>query len=330
MGGATRIPLSQTAALPQLPTVRVPLPAAIPLCLAVVAGTWWYGSRQLDFLTPPTPAELDAVRSRVESSLPPMEQPEDAVSAPPEARPEPPPPPPEPPKPVIDPGDLSLPPTLDDYHDLAAKGADHLIDLAVLLETEGEHQRALLAWERVLDAGKPDDAQAAAAIAAIKRLRPTLPAWNPDPSKAIPVVLHAGTGKKTARVLKPMLEETARELESASAGILRITTAVTTGKSGAKTSAPPPVALWLAGSAKDAPSSDVLSFTVESEESLHEVVRKTTFQIIRSYLARIASPAAPREMPEGTSALDALHSRITRRSWRELGTRLNAAPGKTD
>ena len=309
--------------------MRVPLSIVIPLCLAVIAGTWWFGTRNLDFLTTPSPARLAEIRQSVESALPPADQPDDAVSAPPPA-PEPPPAPPEPPLPHLDPGDLNLPPALDEYHDLAAKGADHLIRLAVLLETEGESERALLAWERVLDATKPDNSQAIAALAAIKRLRPASPPWNKEPAAAIPITLHAGTSGKTATLIPPALEDAARKIEQASAGILKVTTHMTTGKTGRKSPKTSPVALWLAGATEDSPSSDVLSFTLESGKDLHEHVSLTVFLIIRSYLARISTPIPPREMGEHESAADALNSHITRRSWRELGTRLNTAPQKPD
>jgi hypothetical protein len=312
--------------------VRVPIPVVIFLAFAVVGGTWWYGSRNADFLTPPPKAKLDAVRARVESSLPPADHPDDAVSEPAAAKIAEPPPPPEPAKPVIDPGDLTRPPGLDSYCDLESKGTTHLMDLAAFLETQGQFQRALLAWERVIDTGKPDDAQTNAAITAIKRLRPTLPDWNTDPSTAIPVTLHAGTGKKPAQILTPILEETARELEHASAGILKVTAHVTAGKKNSTGSGPPPVALWFSGSGeKPKPrSTEVLSFTMGSPESLHEEVRKTAFQILRGYLGRVAGQTPPRDMVNGVSPMEALSSHITRRSWREVGTRLNLPPEKNE
>ena len=87
------------------------------------------------------------------------------------------------------------------YGERSPQGAAHLIELATALEEASEPRRALLAWERVMDLTKPDETQAATAISSIKRLRPTLPDWNPKPETAIAITLHASTGKKLAKSL---------------------------------------------------------------------------------------------------------------------------------
>lgn len=321
-----RFPLSEPHGLHQFPGVRVPVPLVILCCLAVIGGSWWYGTRNADFITPPSEAKLAEIRMRVESSLPPADHLGDAVSAPPETRRPPAPIVPEILKPVIKPADFSRPPSLQEYTDLAKNGTAYLIDLAVMLENEGQFQRALIAWERVIDSQKPDESQALAAIAAIKRLRPTLPDWNTEASQAIPITLHAGTGGKTALVLKPVIEETARELERASAGILKVTASVTAGRGDLTASGPPPVALWLAGPEKNTRSTEVLSFTVDSAETLQQEVAKTVFGILRGYLARETPQTPPRAIGDDEPALEALNSHISRRSWQDLGKLLNLSP----
>lgn len=306
--------------------MRVPLPLVIFSCLAVVGGTWWHGRRNTDFLTPPSESKLADIRMRVESSLPPADHPGDAVSVPPEIRNAPPPALPETLKPVIKPGDFTRPPSLYEYADLAQNGSNYLIDLAVMLEAEGQFQRALIAWERVIDTGKPDESQSSAAITAIKRLRPTLPDWNTDPSQAIPITLHAGTGENTAPILTPILEEAARDLERASAGILKITATVAAGRGNLAASGSPPVALWLAGPTPKNRSTEVLSFTVDSPETLPQEVRKTVFRILRSYLARETPHPPPRSIADEVPPLEALNFHISRRSWLELGNLLNLPP----
>ena len=172
----------------------------------------------------------------------------------------------------------------------------------------------------MLDCGKPDESQANAAISAIKRLRPITPDWNTDPTKSLAIALHAGTAKKTTKLLKPILDEAARELERASAGILKVTATVTAGKDNPKTKAPATIALWLAGPAKDARSSQVLSFTLGPPESLRDEVRRTVFSIVRSQ--------PPTAAGDGENPVDVLNSQITRLRWLELGTMLNQAPEK--
>lgn len=304
--------------------MRVPIPLVLFLAFAVVTGAWWHGTRNSDFLTPPSEVKLAEIRVKVEASLPQADHPGDAISAPAATTaPVPPPPPVEEPKPTIDLGDLSKPPTLQEYGDVASQGAAKLVELAVLLETKGEFQRALLAWERVIDMGKADETQTLAAIAAIKRLRPTLPDWNTDAATAIPIVLHAGTGKKTAKILESVLQQTARDIEHASAGILKITAKVNASKRELAAKGPAPIALWMMGPAKDSGSTEVLSFTVGSPESLHVELQKTVFLLIRGYLARVTTHMPPPALKDGGNPLEALGCNVTRLSWKDLGTALN-------
>ena len=309
--------------------MRVPIPAVILLIIAVVGGMWWHGTREKDFTTPPSPAKLREIRTRVESSFPQNDKVADAISVP--AKPIEPPKPvvvEPPPKPEIDLGDLTAQPTLTQYGERSPQGAPHLMELAAALEEKGQFQRALLAWERVLDLTKADENQAKAAVSAIRRLRPTLPDWNTDPAKAIAIKLHAGTGKKMAKTLTPVLEQAARDIEKASAGMLKVTTEITAGKSNAKGASP--VALWLAGSTKKASSTEVMSFTVESPEALHAEVMKTLFQLVRGFLGQTTSYTAPAALADQENPQDALTFRITRLCWNEFATSLNLPPKKEE
>lgn len=302
--------------------MRVPIPIVMLLAVSVVGGVWWKNTRHMDFMTPPTPEELVALRLKVESSLPRPEVAVDAISVPPPVRePIPVPPVPEP-EPEMDLGDLTRPPTLQSYAEVSPEGAAKLIELARKLEEKGEFPRALLAWERVLDLTKPDEVQAAMAVSSIKRLRPTLPPWNADPAKAIEIVLHAGTGKKLATALKPVLEEVARDLETASSGTITVKSVVTAGKTNSSTRRPAPVALWLSGPEKNSPSTEVLSFTANSSELLRQEVMKTVFTLIRGHLGRQTAYTPPAELAEDGDAEDALQFRITRLCWREFATAL--------
>jgi hypothetical protein len=321
-------PLSGRETPRQVPAVRVPIPAVIVLIIAVMGGVWWHGTKDKDFLTPPSAEKLQEVRARVESSFPqtgrveavtpepakPTDSPEPVVESAPE--------------PTIDLGDLSLPPTLTLYGDRSPQGAAALIALAAALEEKGQFQRALLAWERVLDLSKPSETETNTAISSIKRLRPTLPDWNTDPAKKIPVVLHAGTGKKMAGTLTPVLEQVAREVEKASAGLVKVTTSVTAGKSNAKGASP--VALWLSGPAKSTVSTEVLSFTVDSPDALHREVLTTIFQLVRGFLSQTTSYTPPAALAEKENPEDALNHRITRLCWNEFAASLNLPPKKVE
>ncbi len=282
---------------------------------------WWKNTRHMDFMTPPSEARLVEVRQSVESSFSNAKRVE-PIAVPPVVEP---PPPPEPPKPVVDLGDLTTPPTLQSYGEISPQGTDHLIKLATALEEKGEFQRALLAWERVIDLTKPDAAQSATAISAIKRLRPTLPDWNTKPETAIQIQLQAGTGKKLAKTLTPILEGVARDLERASSGIVKINTTVTPGKTN---KALTPVAIWLTGPGKKPVSTEVLSFTVDSPDKLQEEIHKTVFVLVRTYLSKSTAYTPPVELGAGENPMEALAFRITRLGWSEFATSLNVPPKK--
>ena len=297
----------------------------ILLVLAVVGGVWWSNTRHLDFLTPPSETKLAEIRIKVKSSLPQEDHSSDAISVPAVKAPEP---PPLVEEPEMDLGDLTTPPTLHHYGELTPEGAAHLIELATGLEKKGEFQRALLAWERVVDLAQADATQADTAISAIKRLRPTLPEWNSKPEAKIQITLHGGTGKKQAGTLISVLGDVARDLEAASSGIVKVTAAVTAGKTSTTAKGPTPVALWLAGAAKKSPATETLSFTVASPDALREDILKTVFQLIRSHLSRTTKYTPPAALAEAEDPQGALNFRVTRLCWSEFATALNLPPSK--
>ena len=298
----------------------------ILLVLAVVSGMWWGNTRRMDFLTPPSAAKLEAIRIKVKSSLPRQDQRDDAISVP--AVVKAPTPPPIVEEPEMDLGDLTTPPTLQSYGELSSRGAVHLIALAGGLEKKGEFQRALLAWERVVDLTPADADQAATAISAIKRLRPTLPEWNAQPEAKIAITLHAGTGRKLAATLTPILVDVARDLEAASSGILKVAATVTPGKTSTPVKGPTPVALWLAGPDKKSASTETLSFTVTEPETLRQDILKTVFQLIRSHLGRATKYIPPAALADGENPQGALNFRVTRLCWSEFAGALNLPPTK--
>ncbi|MCX6873405.1 MAG: hypothetical protein NTW21_06300 [Verrucomicrobia bacterium] len=288
-------------------------------------GIWWLGTRRMDFLTPPSEARLAAIRQQTEASLPPprIRPPRSLPQVP--VTPAPAPIPEKKPEPGVEIGDLNPNPGLNTYAELAPKGARHLIELASLLETAGEFPRTLLAWERVLDSTQPEPPQATAAIAAIKRLRPTVPAWNVEAAAAIPIVIHASTDTPLEKTLRTTLEQAANDLQRSSSGILKVTAKVTIIRKRSPRNTPPDVALWLSGSAEKSAATETLSFSVTKPENLQADILRKLFRLVSKHLEHDHAcapiiPAAADEAP-----LDVLEFHLTRLHWQDLGRSLNAA-----
>jgi len=301
--------------------MRIPLYLAIPISLVTVALIWWGCTRKMDFLTPPSEARLGQIRAEALASLHVSRIEDDAISVkvpvtdrdptltdPIHLEP-------------VDLGDIKSPPVLDTYSDRAPEGAAKLIALGRALEGEGAFQRALLAYERVLDLSQPDPEQIQSALAAIRLLRPTLPRWNNDKAAALPVVIHVGTGEKFADILPEILGQITADLNSASSGLNDFSFKLHIGRSIRTTDAPTPVALWITGTGEKAPSTDVLSFTTDDPEILNADLLKIIFNLIRAHLSKSASyNPAPEAMDDPMAALG---SNITRLLWKEFGTILN-------
>ncbi|MCU0752342.1 MAG: hypothetical protein MUF86_00155 [Akkermansiaceae bacterium] len=298
------------------------MPIVILLALAVVGGVWWHGTRDHDFLKPPSGPQLEMVRAQAALMQPPADHPEDGKPAP-AGTAQPREPLADPPAPAVDPGDLKDPPTLALYRDDPPASAGDLLKLSSTLEAMGEIQRALLAAERVMDSAKPDEDQMRTAVGIIRRLRPQLPDWNAEAAAALPVTLHAGTGKSTAILLEPLLRELASEIERASAGILKVTAKVASGRDIPEDMGPPPVAIWLAGPADGTRSTEVISFTVISPETLRDDLAGSLLVLLRGHIGRTTALRIPQS--GAADPVGQLRSHVTRLVWLELGSRLNPA-----
>lgn len=302
--------------------MRIPPLIAIPLSILTVLLVWWLGTRNMDFLTPPSEARLQQVRAEALASLPVTRIEDDAMAI-------------RVPLPKNDPtspnqisilepvdlGDITTPSVIDTYSDRAPEGSARLLALGAALEQTGASQRALLAYERVLDLAQSNPEQIQSATASIRRLAPTLPLWNEDTDKAFPVTIHIGTGQKFAKVLPEILEAITSDLNQASSGLIRFSHKLNIGRSIHATDGPTPVALWITGGADSAPSTDALSFTAEDPEALPNDLLKTIFNLIRGHLSNTASyNPAPEALDDPKAALN---SHITRLLWQEFGTALN-------
>ncbi len=298
--------------------VRIPLPWVICCCLLAIAIPAWLGMRGKEFLTPPDEETLAAIRTRAESSLPRMDTSLNAIT----------------PQaddhrvlvhaPVISLGNLAQPPQLNEYADRATNGSAHLIELANRLEDEGHQPRALLAWERIIDQANAGETEIRAATVAITRLRASTPPWNPGTQGSVPVVIHAGTAKKSAEALEPILRQASESLSAASGGTLTVGFKVNAGPDVDLNGGPVPVAIWISGGGDDAPTTEVRSFTVATPETLEYDAIRTIYALVQSHLRNSPNVRRPPSLPEEGDVSEALSSQITRLQWREFGRSLNA------
>lgn len=306
--------------------MRIPYYFVIPIAILVVIACWKINTRDSDFLTPPSDTELAKISSDAISSLP------SATVSEPKAAPvivrptisnNSPPPIPE--AISVDLGDIDSAPRLDEYSNRAPDGAPDLLSLAKALERAGLFQRALLAYERVLDLSPATAQELQTATLGIQSVRPTLASWasidHNLPLKALPVSIQIGTGAAFADLLPKILDEVSTTLSRASSGILEFTYKLNIGESLQSETAATPVAIWLTGGTEPASSTDVLSFTTNQPEAIRDLLLKSAFNLVRAELSKstLYSPVAEAfDDPE-----TALRSHITRLLWREFGQILN-------
>jgi hypothetical protein len=282
--------------------MRVPIPIAVLICVLGVGISWWLGTRNKDFLTPPPglilPVRPDAPPS---SASPPRGTTRQASI-----------PTPSPSGEIV---------ALDTFADQAAMGPGHLIQLAQNLQDAKFHHLALLAWERVLDATPGSPTEVAQARAAILSLRGEDTRRLVEfPATPLNITLQAGTARKHVEAIQPHLEQTAREIEAASSGILRVQ-ALITGGADPTVEIGTPVAIWITGHDAGSRSSEVLSFTLQPGLDVKERIELSTLEILRNLIGR--SLTTPPQLPTPAPFTEELSLSITRRAWLALGTLLN-------
>jgi hypothetical protein len=306
--------------------VRVPIYVTLPLVGLTIGLIWWQGTKEKNFTSPPADSALATVREKTlvelkaTDSIAP-EEPSAAIKVKPtklvlpESEE-----PGKPAPPTLQPqdfGELTVSPALDCYLPLAERGADVMVDLATQLELKSEAQRALLAWERVLDATPATPEQQETARKAITRLRPQVPLWNVDPLTAQRIVLHVGCDRDRAKVIEPILQEIAASLNETSAGLIECKLELQAGAKPDADKPRQPIALWFQGPSSDSTASKTLTIPT-LPENLPEQKNLLLFQIYKLIRDGISAQSTLRplfEPPSGGDAELLLRSAITRRGW---------------
>ena len=303
---------------------RVPIPIVIMLSLAAIGIPWWLGTKDMDFMTPPSEIVLahlraqTAITHRKKSHLFSINlEPKDtaAIESPIRAAP------------AINPGDPNTPALLNSYADHAAEGPVAYTALAVHLEEQGANARALLAWERVLDVCRPSESQRQAALAGVQRLRPLVAPWNIDPVAAKPLVLEATLPAGiSADALEEIVTKCAHELSRHSSGLLRFEPRIERPERKGTPAAV--LSLQLTGEGAGAASTGFLDFPLATDpDQLRREILVGVYKLIASQLAAVTDFSPPAPLVDSDLPSAALEGRITRLCWDEFGKSLQ--PGKS-
>ena len=300
------------------PVSRIPIPLVILLCLAVVGGIWWHGTKDYDFLKPPTPTEIEFARMRAASEL---AEPSDLFAVEHDmeqevAEIEPPAPPPEPPAPTpqIDPGDLSGEPQLDAWSDHSDKPSASFINLASKLEADTQLSWALLGWERVLDQASPTDEERKVALNGVRRLHATLPPWNDDPKEATALTLIVDAPGDRITLSMKAANNAAKTIDKASSGLLKISAIVRKGRA---TAASPKLKVILTSKDTKDPAS-VETPSPKSAEEIEQEILRSVYKLVGSKLA-LLDEVQPLSTPGSDEPpAESLEYRVTRLAWQKF------------
>jgi hypothetical protein len=232
----------------------------------------------------------------------------------------------EPEEPVIaeisdlDLGDLEASPGLDSYRDFGKKNTpDRLFQLSSTLRARGQFQRALIAFERVLDSTKAGPEALAEAAKGISALSPTLPRWNIDPTSEVSLTLNIGSTRPASDSLKGAALELATLIRKSSSDQLEIIPKISNNR---KKDAPDdsPIAIWLGTGGQDPASTSVVTLTPSEDETLAlDEISLALFQSVRSHLAKLGYPLPP---PVRATGSELISTYITRLMWQDFALSL--------
>lgn len=312
--------------------MRVSYYLVAPLGITTVALTWWLGVRGKDFITPPTfalqakqelaqnsekNAEDETSRNAAIVVKPLKNYPDDPPLTTEEQPPE---------EEYIETGDLINVPAIDAYSELANKGATYLIRLATILESQAQHERALLAWERVLDSTQPSDEQRSSAEKALQRLKPQLPAWIVDPEARTSIIINAGCDTQTAKILAPLFTEIAKQLSDDTSGLIQFQTNITPNPSNIAIAKP--IALWFSYEKSQNPKSKTITTPPASQDptSLRFQLESAIYKLLREEMSSENGQIPPPKFDSNVKDVSPFFKwSITRRQWANFAERISQA-----
>lgn len=307
--------------------MRVPYPLVVVLCLGLVGGLWWLRTRKMDFMSSRGTSKPLATfiapagdESRPQLLPDPVSRPAtsgDEANRNGREDPD-----------TLGLGDMETAPGLGEYSELGSQGAEHLMTVAKELEERGNFQRALLAWERVLDSCEPTAEQRTAAGDSIQRIRPTLPRWNIDPTGEFPLLLQLGTTRTRDEALAPETAAVAEFLHRDSSDLVAITPRITTSQvDGAPEQAP--IALYFSGTDEgENNQSSLVSINppLGDREALRQSMLAALYELIRNHVAGLDTLTPPGEAGHPEDPELDFERQFTRLHWQYFARSLAQLP----
>lgn len=319
------------------------------LIFLVSAGlTLWLCIRSRDFLSPPDQEKLTQIREEWENSRPEIPEPfgtvynnfpQDEVPKASLTSKEKPPNDPttsspdkdkdkkkeEPPEPVakivIPIENLDRSPGLAEYSHFGKKGSKAMVSLTRRLEDRGSFQRALLAWERVIDSSVKNEYYYQSATKSIKRLKENLPPWNPDLSQSIEITFHMGAtlSSQESSILQKAIDSLVELVNKSSGNVLHLKSELHLEKPKNNKSSSH-MAFWFTASDKDTSNIKPTPFRgkIKEYESLKKQLESSCYFFVRHKLMEntdlVTLPKLFKEMDPEIS----LRYSISRLMWREF------------
>lgn len=308
--------------------MRISIPIVVTLSISVALTVWFVSTREMNFAQEPTPEQYVQISEEWEQAKPHIGLLKTPESHGADAKIE------HTNKivtghlkknrdqyPKID---FNLKPTLSEHGILRDKGSGYLSRFAAQLESEGQQQHALLAWERVIDTTNPNEDQRDLALTSIKRLKSSLPPWNSKTNADISLTLHVGASINHTQALQRALKITADSISKASGGLIHTETKLSLGKQSPNQATSVPIALWLSRPARPSEENRVetnpVSFMADpiDENALVSELQAGVYEIVHKHLAKKTSFTKLPKNPTYSQADELIHYHITRLMWREF------------
>ncbi len=300
--------------------MKFPLPIAIPLCILVVVATWMFRAKAYNAsLEPPTDQELaDAKNSYANKEGPIQEvQPahRPAILVKPKIKQE-----------VVEQIEkptvleemafVQIAPALDEYRAAGNKGPDYLNLLASQLTEASYGERALLAYERILDSSVVDAIKQDAAISKIQSIRTYIPNWVVDPSESTELTLNIEVTKDKTKATEAAMKQITEVMNQASSGLLSISTKLHTKKTTTDEAAAT-LGIWLSHSKDLKKPAQVFSAKFDSENT-NVSLKRITYSMLRHHFSNKTTFQPLPELQENADPQLLISCGITRLLWSEL------------